>query len=153
VAKSVFVNQNSKVNLKKSISNHLLLHGKKSKCEAFFLKAVKLIQKSSIKSSQLIVKSSIVNSLTIINVKKLIKKKGKQKFIQEIPFILSKNKRISLSIKRALSAVIKNKLLTISKFLQIECILNSKTCIKKTKDSTEQEFLAKKKYAKFRWFL
>ena len=79
MAKSVFVNQNFKVNLKKSISNHLLLHGKKSKCEAFFLKAVKLVQKSSIKSSQLIVKLSIVNSLSIINVKKLVKKKGKQK--------------------------------------------------------------------------
>lgn len=153
MAKSAFINQNSEVNFRKSISNHLLLHGKKSKCEAFFFKALKLIQKSSIKNSQLIIKLSIINSLSIINVKKLIKKKGKQKFIQEIPFVLSKNKRISLSIKRALPVVIKNKLLTIFKFLQIEYMLNSKTCIKKTKDSAEQEFLTKKKYAKFRWFL
>jgi ribosomal protein S7 len=153
MAKSVLVCTSLKTNVKKKIFNHLIIQGKKAKCETFFLKAVKLIQKSCKKSSQSIIKSCIINSLSVINSKKLAKKKGKQKFMQEIPFVLPKNKRISLSIKRLLSVLTKSKLVTASKLLQTECLLNSKICIKKTKDSIEQELLIKKKYAKFRWFL
>jgi ribosomal protein S7 len=153
MAKSVLVRTSLKTNVKKKIFNHLIIQGKKAKCETFFLKTVKLIQKSCKKSSQSIIKSCIINSLSVINSKKLAKKKGKQKFMQEIPFVLPKNKRISLSIKRVLSVLTKSKLVTAPKLLQTECLLNSKICIKKTKDSIEQELLIKKKYAKFRWFL
>lgn len=153
MTKLISINKNQKINFKKKILNHLILQGKKSKCEVFFLKTVKLIQKSCTKDSQLVIKSSIVNSLSIIYIKKLVKKKGKQKFIQEIPFVLSKNKRISLSIKYVVAVFIKSRSATIPKLLQIEFILNSKTRKKKIKDTVEQEFLTKKKYAKFRWFL
>jgi ribosomal protein S7 len=153
MVKSVLIRTNSKINVKKKIFNHLILQGKKAKCETFFLKTVKLTQKSCKKSTQSIIKSCIINSLSIINSKKLVKKKGKQKFTQEIPFVLSKNKRISLSIKRILSVLAESKPVAVSKLLQTECLLNSKIRIKKAKDNIEQELLIKKKYAKFRWFL
>lgn len=121
MVKSVLIRTNSKINVKKKIFNHLILQGKKAKCETFFLKTVKLTQKSCKKSTQLIIKSCIINSLSIINSKKLVKKKGKQKFTQEIPFVLSKNKRISLSIKRILSVLAESKPVTVSKLLQTEC--------------------------------
>jgi ribosomal protein S7 len=153
MVKSILTRTNSRINVKRKIFSHLILQGKKARCETFFLKTVKLTQKSCKKNTQLIIKSCIINSLSIINSRKLVKKKGKQKFTQEIPFVLSKNKRISLSIKRVLLVLAESKPVTVSKLLQTECLLNSKIRIKKAKDNIEQELLIKKKYAKFRWFL
>lgn len=140
-------------NIKKQILVYLMLDGKKSKSYQIFNKSIKLLQKSMKKSSQEIIKLSIINSLPVIYTKKLIKKRGKQKFLQEIPFVLSKNQRIKFSIKYILAALKKSESFQVYRILQTEFLLNSKTFLQKKKDVLNKECLVAKKYTKFRWFL
>ena len=140
-------------NIKKQILVYLMLDGKKHKCYQIFNKSIKLIQKNMKKSSKEIIKLSIINSLPVIYTKKLIKKRGKQKFLQEIPFILSKNQRIKFSIKYILLALKKKASSRIYRMLHLEFLFNSKTFLQKKKDVLNRECLVAKKYTKFRWFL
>jgi hypothetical protein len=117
------------------------------------MNAIKLLQKTVKKSSTKIILLSIINSLFIIQAKKLIKRKGKQSFLQELPFILSKNQRISFSIKYILLTLKKKKVKTLSELIYLEFLYNSQILEKKRKDTLHQEFILQKKYAKFRWFL
>jgi ribosomal protein S7 len=141
------------INIKKNLLNHLMTCGKKTKCYNNFMNAIKLLQKTVKKSSTKIILLSIINSLFIIQAKKLIKRKGKQSFLQELPFILSKNQRISFSIKYILLTLKKKKVKTLSELIYLEFLYNSQILEKKRKDTLHQEFILQKKYAKFRWFL
>jgi ribosomal protein S7 len=141
------------INIKKNLLNHLMTCGKKTKCYNNFMNAIKLLQKTVKKSSTKIILLSIINSLFIIQAKKLIKRKGKQNFLQELPFIFSKNQRISFSIKYILLTLKKKKVKTLSELIYLEFLYNSQILEKKRKDTLHQEFILQKKYAKFRWFL
>ena len=141
------------INIKKNLLNHLMMCGKKTKCYNNFMKAIKLLQKTVKKSSTEIIRLSIINSLFMIQTKKLIKKKGKQSFLQKLPFILSKNQRISFSIKYVLFKLKNKKAKPLSELMYLEFLYNSKVFEKKVKDTLHQEFISQKKYAKFRWFL
>jgi len=141
------------ISIKKNLVNHLMICGKKTKCFNHFMQIIKLLQKTVKKPSLEIIKLSIINSLPIIYAKKLIKKKRKQSFVQELPFILSKNQRILFSIKDILTMLKKKKVKTVPELIYFELLDNSKKFFKKRKDILQQEFILQKKYAKFRWFL
>jgi len=129
--------------LKNKIINFLLKNGNKKISENLFLINSKLFQKFYKKNHKHIFKIGTINSLPIINIKKI---KRKRKRIKEFPFVSKKNIRISLSIKSILQTSTKN-------FID-EFILSSKNLSKSAIDKKnihEYAFL-KKKYANYRWF-
>jgi len=80
---------NSKKELKKKLSNHILKNGKKQVSEKILTKSFKSIQKSQKKSHNEIVKLAILNSTPTFRIIKLRNKKRKKKSIREIPAFLS----------------------------------------------------------------
>jgi ribosomal protein S7 len=142
-----------RITIKKLIINYSMLQGKQVKCHQVFKKSTKLMQKYLKKDSKEIFKLSVTNSLPVINSKKLVKKRGKQAILQEIPFILSKPQRIKFSIKCILSNLKKG--LSLKGFTRLcsEILFNSRNFTQKKKDISDKEMLTVKKYAKFRWFL
>jgi len=139
--------------VKNKFLSYLMFCGKKIKSQNIFIKSSKLLQKNIIKNSQKIIKLVVINSLPLICAKKLIRKKGKQKFLQEIPYILSKTQRISFAIKHIILILRAKKINKVSKLLQFEFLFHSKAFLQKKIDILHQNLLTKKKYAKFRWFL
>ena len=115
-----------KTTIKKLVLNYSMLKGKKLKCYQTFKKSAKVIQKNLKKDFEEILKISVSNSLPVIYTKKQIKKKGKQKILQEIPFILSQNQRIKFSVKYILSGIEKKMHLKSFTRLCLKLLFNSK---------------------------
>jgi small subunit ribosomal protein S7 len=89
-----------KINLKKKLSNRLLINGKKKIAENIILKTFKYLQKESTKETKKVFQLAIINTSPTFKIHKIkIKKKKKQKF-REIPaFISAADSRSSLAIK------------------------------------------------------
>jgi ribosomal protein S7 len=141
------------ITVKKKLWNYLMVYGRKTRSQNIFIKSIKLIQKTVKKDLQRIISLAIINSLPLFHAKKLIKKTGKQKFLQEIPFVLSKNQRIALSIKYILLILKTEKQTKISKLIKLQFLSYSKLSLQKKTDSLQKFLIEKKKFAKFRWFL
>jgi len=129
--------------LKNKITNFLLKNGNKKTSENLFLTNIKAIQKYYKKNHKNVFKIGIINSLPIVDIKKI---KRKRKRTKEFPFILKKKIRISLSIKWILRVLTKN---FINEF--IIASKNSGNSVTNKKNIHEHAFF-RKKYANYRWF-
>lgn len=141
------------ISIKKKLWSHLMVYGKKTQSQNIFMKSVKSIQKTAKKDLQKVIPLAIINSLPLFHAKTLIKKTGKQKFLQEIPFILSTNQRVTLSIKYVLLILKSKKVNKISNLVKLQFLLYSKILLQKKTDLLQTSLIEKKKFAKFRWFL
>lgn len=136
------------LNLDKIIYNNIMKNGKKSICEKKVFKTIKLLQKNYKKNHKEIIKLAIINSMPVIEMRQI--KKKKQKNIKEFPYVLKKKNRISLGIK---SIVKKTNISLIQKLFQEFILLpKKKSEIFKTKEIEYKLALTKKKYSFFRWF-
>ena len=151
--KQILTSSYSNISVKKKLWSHLMVYGRKTQSQNILTKSIKLIQKTAKKDLQKIIMLAIINSLPLFHAKKLVKKTGKQKFLQEIPFVLSKNQRITLSIKYILLTLKTKKQLKISQLIKLQFLCYSKLFLQKKTDSLQKILIEKKKFAKFRWFL
>ena len=145
-----------KKKIKLKLINHLLKNGKKQTCETIFLKSLKNLQKSSLKSHQKILKIAIINSASIFRIVKLKKKKRKKKkSSKEIPtFIFNNFERISWALKVILTH---SKKQNINKFYQkleqeiLTCSKNKGNSIDKKIDLNKQILTKKRLFLYYRW--
>lgn len=97
--------RHERIYVKNKIINHLISDGKKNISEKLLLKAIKELQKTSLKQSEKLINLAIILSIPVFKVHKMVKKTKKKK-IREIPVIISSKKaRISSSIKFILNAL------------------------------------------------
>lgn len=93
--------KNSKnIEIKHKFINHLTIDGKKNKSEGIVFQSLKVLQKTSKKSSKKLMKLALGHGIPIFRLHSVTKKKKKKQKPRFIPtFVHSKTSRISFSIK------------------------------------------------------
>lgn len=152
IYQNIYKMLNKRKQLKVKIYNHLMFNGNKSICEQIFLKSSKILQKFTNKNHKNLIKLAIINGAPIIQMKQI--KKNKRKTVKEFPFVLNKRNRTALSIKSIFRFLREKQGTKFYDKLPNEIITSSqnKSDILKSRESSQEQALTKKKYAFFRWF-
>lgn len=143
---------NSNFVLSEKFINYLMLKGKKSVSEKIVFHIFRLLHKITIKNIVYLIKFSFINSSIVLSIYKI--KNKKKRVIREIPFILSSQKRIVISIKSIINFI---RLKPKSSFIinyktEIIKILKKNSDFLLKKDEIHFSALKNKAYAHYRWF-
>lgn len=148
--------KNKSIVLKNKIVNVLMKNGKKRTGEKILVKAAKLLQKSTIKSSQNLFQLAIINSTPVFKLNEQVVKKGKRKAKRVIPsFIVKSSLRIMTALKFIRESVLRNRnrmsfYTSLVKEILISASLKGEPIEQKNKLQT-QVSLNKRYLSKFRW--
>lgn len=132
------------------LNNHAMEEGKKQTSEIFFLKGIKLLQKTTNKQTNIMLRLSVLSCITTFKLHKVNNKQAKK-----IPKYLTKNSsRISLAIKCITNACKQKGGHSFSRRLSEEILLSSqnKGVAVEKKKKLQDDISASKIYNfSFRW--
>lgn len=138
--------------IKNTVFNQVALNGNKFKSEKLVYKSIKKIQKTNKKKSfKDLFKTSIINSSPVFYLKNIKRKRKKN---VEFPFMLSKNLRVSYSLKFILYYCKNIKSSALYLKLNNELVQSSKRDSQSVKhiEKLYKDAFIKKKFASYRWF-
>lgn len=146
-----------KIEIKKKLINHLIVHGKKTKSEKIVLRSLKALQRVSKKSAQKLFQLALVHNTPVFKLNTITQKKRKKKKqkVKIIPaFISDRTSRVSFAIKFIVTAASKRNNQPLFQKLLNEILISSQNksnAIEEKKETQKQALLNRHLFKYYRW--